>query len=293
MSTRRNNSSRASCVVQAIFVIVFLAVVVMIVRQSGERSRRQPHRTTGVHTPASAPQAAPARSPIEPMLAVPPGIPRVEGAGLAILVDVSGSMSQSVRDVGDASRPKIEIARRAIGDVVRTAEAHYRKLPPAPAGQPDKRLLVGLYEFSARPNQAECRPLLPLQPPNAAAAEAALARMAPSGGTPIGNAVIRAKRDLDASGLTRLHLLVVTDGENNQGYSPEDVINAIGRLDEAHRASVYFIAFDVAAEKFRAVREAGGLVLAASGGQELQQTLDYVLTGKVLVEQPSAPGSPP
>ncbi len=33
----------------------------------------------------------------------------------------------------------------------------------------------------------------------------------------------------------------------------------------------------------------GGLVLGASNEQELRQTLDYVLTGRILVEQPMSP----
>jgi hypothetical protein len=57
-------------------------------------------------------------------------------------------------------------------------------------------------------------------------------------------------------------------------------------LPDENRASIYFIAFDIAAAKFEAVRNAGGLVLAASNETELQQTLDYVLTGKILAEQP-------
>jgi len=40
------------------------------------------------------------------------------------------------------------------------------------------------------------------------------------------------------------------------------------------------------------VRDNGGLVLSAANAQELNQTLDYVLTGKILVEQPAAPVKP-
>jgi hypothetical protein len=81
-----------------------------------------------------------------------------------------------------------------------------------------------------------------------------------------------------------MHILVVTDGENNKGYAPSDVVAAIGRLPEASRASVYFVAFDVAADVFKPVRDAGGLVLPAANEAELQQTLDFVLSGRILVE---------
>jgi Mg-chelatase subunit ChlD len=84
------------------------------------------------------------------------------------------------------------------------------------------------------------------------------------GGTPIGNAMIAAKRELDATGLTRRHLLVVTDGENTEGVAPDLVAAAIGRRPEAERPSIYFVAFDIEAAKFSGVRNAGGLVLAAA-----------------------------
>lgn len=71
------------------------------------------------------------------------------------------------------------------------------------------------------------------------------------------------------------------------------MVDFLSRQDEAHRTSVYFVAFDVAAEKFNAVRDAGGLVLAAADATQLAQTLDYVLTGKILAEQPAVPGAAP
>ena len=115
--------------------------------------------------------------------------------------------------------------------------------------------------------------------------------MAPSGSTPIGSAMIRAKRDLDATGMSRRHILVITDGENNRGYGPGDVANAISSLPQEEQPAIYFVAFDIGAERFNAVKDAGGLVLAASSGSDLKQTLDFVLTGKILVEQPAAPAS--
>ena len=46
----------------------------------------------------------------------------------------------------------------------------------------------------------------------------------PEGGTPIGQAMVTAKLALDATGLSRRHLLVVSDGENTDGFRPEDVL---------------------------------------------------------------------
>jgi len=80
---------------------------------------------------------------------------------------------------------------------------------------------------------------------------------------------------------------------NNKGYSPGAVADAIARQPQEDRASVYFVAFDVSAERFNSVKEAGGLVLEAADERELNQTMDFILTGRILVEQPTTrpPGS--
>jgi Mg-chelatase subunit ChlD len=110
--------------------------------------------------------------------------------------------------------------------------------------------------------------------------------MRASGGTPIGAALLAGKRALDASGLSRRHLLVVTDGENTDGVEPDDVMRALYRRPERERPSVYFVAFDVKASRFDTVRESGGLVLGAADARELETTLGTLLTGRILVEGP-------
>ena len=97
--------------------------------------------------------------------------------------------------------------------------------------------------------------------------------------------MITAKRALDGTGFTRRHLLVVTDGENTDGVPPDRVAVQIGKRPEAERPSIYFVAFDVEASRFSGVRDAGGLVLAAANAKELNDTLDALLRGKILVEK--------
>jgi Mg-chelatase subunit ChlD len=203
------------------------------------------------------------------------GEPR-EGIAAVVLLDVSGSMADEVSESGGGQ--KIDIARRATMDLLgqfdRYAKAH-----------PDEPVVVGLFEFSGeRERGPNTREVIPLQAPNLAHAEEALARMTPQGGTPIGDALVVGKRALDMTGFTRRHLLVVTDGENTDGHRPADVMAALMRRPEAERPSVYFVAFDIAAARFEAVKNAGGLVLAAANAQELTDTLDFLLTGKILVE---------
>jgi Mg-chelatase subunit ChlD len=204
--------------------------------------------------------------------------PPREGLAAAIVIDVSGSMDGEVAGADGRSEPKIEIARRAARDLVeqfaRYADDH-----------PDEPVLLGLYEFSELAGRADCRPVIPMARPDRAKAASALASMNASGGTPIGNAMITAKRELDATGLTRRHLLVVTDGENTGGHEPERVATAINRRPEAERPSLYFVAFDIEASRFRQVRDAGGLVLGAANAKELNATLDSLLRGQILLEK--------
>ena len=201
-----------------------------------------------------------------------------DGLAAAIAIDVSGSMEDEVEGEGGRQEPKIEIARRAARDLVeqfaRYADDH--------KGEP---VLLGIYEFSERTGEQDCRPVIPMGPPNRERASAALASLTPKGGTPIGNAMIAAKRELDATGLTRRHLLVVTDGENTDGFSPDRVAAALARRPEAERPSLYFIAFDIEASRFNRVKDAGALVLGAGNARELNTTLDSLLRGNILLER--------
>ena len=222
------------------------------------------------------------KNPIESMLSTSTSVGRKEGTAAVILMDTSGSMRDSVNDSDGLRKPKIVIARRAVVDAV-------RRFSDSAPKNPERPLLVGVYEFSTREHLPSCRRVIDLAAPDLAATARAVGKMQPEGGTPIGDAMIAAKRDLDATGLTHRHILVVTDGKNNVGYSPGNVASAMARQAEGDRASIYFIAFDIGESVFNEVKEAGGLVLGASNATDLNQALDFILTGKILVEQPLSP----
>jgi len=201
-----------------------------------------------------------------------------EGIAAAIVIDVSGSMKEEVEGEDGREERKINIARRAARDLVeqfaRYADDH-RQDP----------VLLGIYEFSERKSEDDCRPVIKMAPPDRARADQALASLRADGGTPIGNAMIFAKRELDATGLTRKHLLVVTDGENTGGFDPDDVATALNRRPEAERPSLYFVAFDIEASRFNRVKDAGALVLGAANAKELNSRLDALLRGNILLEK--------
>jgi hypothetical protein len=229
-------------------------------------------------TPPPTRVSTPVQNPIEDVLR--PAVRQYkEGIAAAILIDTSGSMNLKVDDVDGSKRPKIDIARRAALDLVKQFDKYVRD-------HTDQQILLGIYEFSDRDRGPVCRQVIPLSTPDPNAARDALSRMKADGGTPIGDAMIAAKKALDQGGLAKRHILVITDGENTQGYSPAEVTRVITSQSETDRASIYFVAFDVAAATFNSVRDSGGLVLAASNETDLQGSLNYLLTGKILAEQP-------
>jgi Mg-chelatase subunit ChlD len=201
-----------------------------------------------------------------------------EGLAAAIAIDVSGSMDEEVAGRDGRKEPKIDIARRAALDLVEQFASYARD-------HQDEPVLLGVYEFSRRRGEPDCRPVVEMGPPDRERAASAIARLNADGGTPIGQAMITAKRALDDTGLTRRHLLVVTDGENTDGVAPDQVALAIGKRPDAERPSIYFVAFDIEASRFSRVRDAGGLVLSAANATELNTTLDALLRGKILVEK--------
>ena len=223
-------------------------------------------------------------NPLEDMLRSSAGGEKREGIAVVILVDTSGSMAEKVAGGGGELTPKINIAKRSVIDLVRQFERYARE-------NPNRTISLGIFEFSSRKNGPPVREVVKNSTPDLPVEESAINRLRSGGGTPIGDAMIAAKRALDATGLSRRHMLVVTDGANTQGYNPGDVADVIARESAEQRVSIYFIAFDVAADSFNSVRAAGGLILGAANENDLQQAIDFILTGKILVEQPLSPGS--
>jgi Mg-chelatase subunit ChlD len=235
----------------------------------------QPSSSVGRTAEAPARDSSKIDQALQP--AVPSGEPK-DGLAAAIAIDVSGSMDDRVTGEDGRRARKIDVARRAARDLVAQFATYARD-------HQDQPVSLGIFEFSRRDNQPDCRPIIPMGPPDLSRADEALSRLDPEGGTPIGQAMVTAKLALDATGLSRRHLLIVSDGENTDGFRPEDVAAAIGRRPDAEKPSIYFVAFDIEARRFNGVREAGGLVLSAANARELNDTLDMLLRGKILLEK--------
>jgi von Willebrand factor type A domain len=191
------------------------------------------------------------------------------GAAVAIVVDQSGSMRDAAR--GD-SRPKYVVAREAIAQMLATTDSFI-------ARQPDFPIKVGLLAFAS-----DVTTLVPVASYDGPALRTALFEMPrPDGGTAIGEAMDAAREALYQSGTIRKYILVVTDGENTQGRRPQLVAREIARRSDG-AVKMYFVAFDIDAEKFAFVREVRGEVLGAGNAVALRASLDTIYRGKILAE---------
>jgi Mg-chelatase subunit ChlD len=199
------------------------------------------------------------------------------GASVAIVVDQSGSMRDAAR--GD-SRPKYHVARDAILEMLATTDSFI-------ARQPDIPIKVGLFAFAN-----DVSMLAPMAPYDREALRSALLTMPPpKGGTAIGEAMDAAREALYQSGTIRKYILVVTDGENTDGRPPESVAREIARRSDG-AVKMYFVAFDIDADKFAFVRGVRGEVLGAGNAVALRASLDTIYRGKILAEAMDAGETP-
>ena len=195
------------------------------------------------------------------------------GAAIAVLVDTSKSMRDEAP--GD-SRPKAAVAREALEAMFDATEALVAK-------RPDFAVKVGIYSFSSYAST-----VLPIQTFDRAAIRDALTRLPrPGGGTAIGEAMRTTRPDLYRVGVFRKYLLVVTDGENTSGRSPDEVAREIFQKSE-HGVQMYFVAFDTSADRFGFLKDVQGDVIGAGNGTELRNALDRIYKGRILAEASTA-----
>ena len=210
------------------------------------------------------------KAPEAPGTELPQVEPRLCTA-VAILIDASTSMNQSVRGSDGAKRPKHEIARAALERIIeQTAAAEKRR--------PDLSLRLGILRFSS--SIEEILPIAPFEPE---AARAALGRIRPSSGTAIGRAVAAGFEALRATGCVRQHLIAITDGENTSGPSPEMVARDLHARTRGEVA-IHFVAFDTSARRFGFLKDVGGSAIEAADGAELEACLGEIYSKRILAE---------
>ena len=208
------------------------------------------------------------------------GAAEEEGVALAIVYDTSGSMQEPVRDKNGKAAPKYVIANRALAAIVKQIQTFSTN---SASGTP-RRIDAGLFIF----NSPGAREAIKFGPFDAAAIENwARSFSSPSGNTPLGNALKTAAQSVLGSPLSRKHVLVITDGINTAGPPPAAVMPRIQQqAGQQHtQLSVHFVAFDVDAKVFDAVKKLGANVVGAADEKQLNSQLEFILQKKILLEE--------
>jgi hypothetical protein len=207
-----------------------------------------------------------------------------DGVAVAIIYDTSGSMRDSVRDGTGKMSPKYIIANRALESIASRIQTFATNTV---TGEP-RNIQAGLFVFDG----TDAKTAVKFGPFDARAFhDWAQNFKHPDGTTPLGNALKAAGRTVLNSGLTRKHVLVITDGQNTSGPTPATVMPQLKRLAEEKQTglSVHFVAFDVNAGDFGDVKKLGATVVGAADETQLNQQLEFILEKKILLEEEEPP----
>ncbi len=210
-----------------------------------------------------------------------------DGVAVAIVYDTSGSMNEPVNDEAGKSAPKYRIANRALIAIANRIQAFATN---GAAGTP-RKIHAALFVFQ---NGAP-RAALPLGAFDAAAlTKWAQGFSTPVGGTPLGQTLNTAGHAVLNSGLTRKHVLIITDGMNTLGPDPAPVLAKLQHEAEQKQTSVsaHFVAFDVDAKIFDKVKKLGATVVGAANENQLNAQLGFILEKKILLEDEEPPKKP-
>ncbi|MBI2930346.1 MAG: tetratricopeptide repeat protein [Planctomycetes bacterium] len=158
-------------------------------------------------------------------------IAREPGVALGIAIDTSGSMEQH-----------LPLAKRGALELVRRFGAH--------------PIIVAEIKGGVAPY----RPIVIHK----------IANLAADGSSPIGPGLLAAKLDLDATRRSRMHLVIFTDGESDEGIGPAEALHAIMQLPPEHRPVVHAIVFGAAPENWATL---GAHVASVTNEQELDRAV--------------------
>lgn len=191
---------------------------------------------------------------------------------VVILLDMSSSMSQDVKDRDGQRRPKSLIARDALERTIAYTERWKAK-------HPDQGLWLGLFRFSSSVEQ-----VLPTSEFNAYTANWALKNLGPpSTGTAIGRALEEGFKDLYKSGCVRKHILCITDGFNSSGPPPDRIARSY-YAETQGEVEIHFVAFDVSGRQFDFLKSVNGHAVEAADGQELESKLYEIYEKRIFAE---------
>jgi von Willebrand factor type A domain len=201
------------------------------------------------------------------------------GLSIFIAIDCSGSMDDLPKS-GDEVKRKYQIASESLTEIISFLYNFYKNT----SQKENLKLKVGLAKFSSTVDI-----LFDLSELNEANFEKLKSitsdknNFQPSGNTAIGETLKVCSEQLEQSGTIFKSLIVITDGENTTGVSPDTVLDAIvnNRNNKSTKdfpvltsnILVSFIGFDVNAETFSTMHQNGARIMSASNKIELNESL--------------------
>lgn len=207
-------------------------------------------------------------------------LPAADGPGVAIAIvyDTSGSMKETVRDSDGKSTAKYLIANRALSAVAAQIDTFVKN-----AGGTPRNVQAALFTFQGD----TAKTVIPMGPFDAKAIQDWARKFtSPNGSTPLGNSLAVATQEIQRSAAPRKHILLITDGMNTAGPSPENVLPRLKKqaLEKSAPFSVHFVAFDVDAKMFNPLKKLDVTVVGADDEKQLNAQLNYILQEKILLE---------
>lgn len=190
---------------------------------------------------------------------------------IEIVYDGSGSMGDRVPGLNGVETPKFLIASNAILNIASSIQEFVRSK--------HANVQAGLVPFYG----GEVRDGLPLRKFNSAYFQMWVQQIPqPDGGTPLGRAIKAAGEQLQKAPAAKKFILVVTDGANNAGPDPSQIIKQFNSENLAIKT--FFVAFDVDSDVFNASKREGATIVSAANAEQLVTQIDTLLGQKILLE---------
>lgn len=226
------------------------------------------------NSPSVAPPPSNTRQADEYSVETPKGMKEPEeGKAVAIVLDTSGSMGDSIKDTDGQMTQKINIAKRSAVRLINSLDKYNKKKK--------FNFYAGLYTFNDSGTGVKTiKPISEFNREELVNIVNSIPR--PDGGTPLGMCLAKTKRDLDKANIKEKYILVVTDGINTVGEPPNTILKKI--KDVSPDVGVYFVAFDISGGAFKDLKENGAFVIEARSPAQLDAGLDYLLYKKILAE---------
>jgi hypothetical protein len=199
--------------------------------------------------------------------------------GVYIVIDYSGSMAENVMNEGGVQEQKCAIVKRSLSSMGKKFDDYL-------ASNSGLNIFSGLIVLDGGRVVVADNVFLKNGVQDKYNSWKTYLNHNPYGGTPLGNAIEEAYNQMKSLSIKSKNIIVLTDGESNQGDTPESVIAKFNTENtNGIMVGVHFVAFDINASCFNGVKSLGATVLGASNENELNEKINVILKDKILLEK--------